>query len=499
MAPKCTLRGDGSNVCWPSLPWGLDPWYFKTMSSWTRPIASAALLACVVPLALAAETEPRHVGGDVMFVSGAAERIGGDGRHQAVTKGMQLLEGDSVKTNAQSHVYVRMRDGGLLVVRPSSELHVDLWRFDPAHPQDSRIKYTLDNGVARHVSGEGAKAARDKFRFNTPMAAIGVRGTDFTVLAEPDVTRIAVASGGVIVNALGNGCRTDGLGPCEGSSAVELFATAKDKLLQLRVGERRPELIDAGSVSAPDLARPPANGEPTAKAKAVPGPGDVDLAQGRGSDVVVAATAEKDKTSSSNSGGDTSTTTPPPVTPPVTPPITPPVIITPIPEPPLAVWGRWASIAANDPGVVSADAILNGRTTLAINSYYLLAANKLGIPYDLPGAGVGSFSLTAHDGVITDKTTGTAVASTASDASLHIDFGTRRFDTSMTVSGGGVTTNISGKGSVDPSGTFITDAFISPTIIQGIVGGKNAGQAYYLYQRMIDSRYGASGATSWTK
>lgn len=461
------------------------------MRSWTRPIASAALLACMGPWAIAAETQPAHIGGEVMFVSGVAERIGQDGRHQAVAKGMQLLEGDFVKTNGQSHVYVRMRDGGLLVVRPSSELHVDLWRFDPAHPQDSRIKYTLESGVARHVSGEGAKAARDKFRFNTPMAAIGVRGTDFTVLAEPAVTRIAVASGGVIVNALGNGCRTDGLGPCEGNSAVELFATAKDKLLQLRVGERRPELIDAGSVAAPDLARPPANGEPTAKAKGGPALGDVDLAQGRGSDVVVAATAEAGKNKTA------APATPPVVTP---PPVTPPpVVVVPVPEPPIAIWGRWQPIASGDTGVVSAADLLNGRLALAANDYYLLAANKPSTPFVMPGAGVGSFKLTAHDGVITDKTTGTAVPSTASNASLQIDFGSRRFDTAMTVSGGPVTTTISGKGSVDGSGNFLTDPFISPTIIQGIVGGKDAGQAYYLYQRTIDSRYGASGATSWGK
>lgn len=457
----------------------------------THSLAAAALVACVTGVSMAAPTEPASVGGEVMFVSGSAERIGADGKRQAVAKGMQLMEGDRVKTNGLSHVYVRMRDGGLLVVRPSSELHVDVWRFDPTHPQDSRIKYTLDNGVARHVSGIGAKAARDKFRFNTPMAAIGVRGTDFTVLADPQVTRIAVASGGVIVNALGNGCKVDGLGPCEGTSAVELFATAKDKLLQLRLGERRPELIDAGSVPAPDLARPPANGEPTARErKAAP---DVDLAQGRGSEVVVLATAEKEK----------ATTAPPPAPPTAPPPVTstisPPPVVTPVPEPPIAIWGRWAAIADKDPGVVSAADILNGRTLVTYNAYYMLGANKLATPIELPGAGVGSFRLTAHDGLITDKLSGGAVQSTASDASLKIDFGSRRFETSMNVSGAGITTNIGAKGSVDPNGTFMSDPFLYPSIIQGIVGGKDAGQALYLYQKNIDGRFGAQGATTWSK
>jgi hypothetical protein len=459
------------------------------MRAWTDPLACAALIAGVVPMTVQAQTaQQAPVGGEVMFVSGVAERVKQEGSRNPVAKGMQLLEGDRVKTDGESHVYVRLRDGGLLVVRPSSDLHVDLWRFDPAQPQDSRIRYTLDNGVARHVSGQAAKAARDKFRFNTPMAAIGVRGTDFTVLANPQVTRIAVKSGGVIVNSFGNGCRVDGLGPCEGGSAVELFSTAKDKLLQLRMGERRPELIDAASAT-PDLARPPAAGEPSARKSNV----EVDVVQARVSDVVaMAAQAEKDK----QAVPPAAVVPPVVVTPPeVVPVVTPP----PPPPPPAAIWGRWAAIAEKDPGVIDAQEVLNGRSLVAINSFYLLAANPPASPLELPGAGVANFRLTGHEGIITDKVTGQNLPTTASDASFRIDFGSRRFDTSMNVTAGDLSTNISGKGSVEANGRFVSDAFASPSTIQGIVGGAQANEAYYLYQRSINSRYGAAGAASWLK
>jgi hypothetical protein len=437
-----------------------------------------ALAAAAVPAAVSAQTATSYVGGEVMFVSGKAERVQKDGATGAVAKGMTLLEGDRIRTDASSHVYVRLRDGGLLVVRPASELHVDLWRFDPAKPQDSQIKYTLDSGVARHVSGQGAKAAREKFRFNTPMAAIGVRGTDFTVLADPTVTRVSVQSGGVIVNSFGDGCRRDALGPCEGASAVELFASAKDKLLQLRVGERRPELIDDPS-AAPDRARPPASGEPVAQRPL--GAPDVKIADPRGGELVE---------------GHVIPSAPPPVTaPPVTAPPPPP----PAPEPALAVWGRWQAIADKDPGVVSAQDVLNGRTTVAINSHYILGANPAVASMALPGAGVANFTLTGHDGVIVDTSTGKGVASTASDARLSIDFGARRFDTSMTVSAGTLSTPISAKGSIESNGRFQSDVFTYPSTISGIVGGTDAGQAAYLYQRSFNGHYEASGATSWRR
>lgn len=430
-------------------------------------LSALALLAG--PLAANAQVSPAHVGGEVMFVSGRADRVQPDGTVGAVAKGMQLVEGDRIKTQPDSHVYVRMRDGGLLVVRPASELHVDVWRFDPSHPQDSQIKYTLDNGVARHVSGKGAKAAREKFRFNTPMAAIGVRGTDFTVLADSRITRVSVQSGGVVVNGFGEGCRAEGIGPCEGPSAVELFASAKDKLLQLRMGERRPELIEDPSGS-PDKSRPAAAGEPTA---GKPLNGDVSVAEARGSEIVGTQVPEK----------------PPVVVPP------PP----PVPEPPVAVWGRWAAIADKDTSVVNVSELLGGRSLVAANRFYMLAANKPASAIELPGAGQASFTLTAHDGVISDKQTGTNMVSTASDAALKIDFGSRRFETSMTVKAGNVSTDISGKGSVESDGRFLSDAFVTPSLIQGIVGGKQASEAAYLYQRAINGRYEASGATSWHK
>jgi hypothetical protein len=437
--------------------------------------AFAALAVPTAVWAQAASSSP--VGGEVMFVSGKAARIQKDGQSNAVGKGMTLLEGDRIRTDGDSHVYVRLRDGGLLVVRPASELHVDLWRYDASRPQDSQIKYTLDNGVARHVSGQGAKAAREKFRFNTPMAAIGVRGTDFTVLADSTVTRVSVQSGGVVMNSFGNGCRPEGLGPCEGASAVELFASARDKLLQVRAGERRPEIIDDPS-AAPDKARPPASGEPVARQPLEAS--DVQIADARGSEVLGAIP------------GDTPPTAPPPV-------VTPPPPPAPAPQDPVGVWGRWNAIAAQDPGVVTAAEVLQGRSLVGINRYYVLAANASTTSMALPNAGVGTFNLTAHDGIITDTKAGTSVASTASDAKLAIDFGTRRFDTSMNVSAGNLSTQIAAKGSVDAAGRFQSDTFAYPSTINGVVGGNGAPEAMYIYQRSFGSQYLATGGTTWRK
>ena len=56
----------------------------------------------------------------------------------------------------------------MMSVRPNSELHIVAYSFDQVDPTNSLIKFNLVEGTARSVSGEAAKAARERFRLNTP-------------------------------------------------------------------------------------------------------------------------------------------------------------------------------------------------------------------------------------------------------------------------------------------------------------------------------------------
>ena len=83
------------------------------------------------------------------------------------------------------------------------------------------IKLNLLEGTARTVSGEAAKTARDRYRLNTPIAAIGVRGTDFVVSTTPDSLKALVNDGAIVVAPFSTQCLESGTGPCNFNS-VEL-------------------------------------------------------------------------------------------------------------------------------------------------------------------------------------------------------------------------------------------------------------------------------------
>ena len=133
---------------------------------------------------------------------GKASRSSQDGTRELLQQGSWVAEGDKIVTQSNGHVHVRFVDDALVSVRPNSQLLIDRYDYNARFPERSAVKFELQEGVARAISGEAAKAARDRFRLNTPIAAIGVRGTDFVISADRGTTRALVNEGSIVMAPL---------------------------------------------------------------------------------------------------------------------------------------------------------------------------------------------------------------------------------------------------------------------------------------------------------
>ena len=162
-------------------------------------IAAVLLLAVSMPqFAKAAEPSNLTVAGHVAFVNGQVLLSQQGKPNRSVQTGDPVFVGDHIQTLANSQLHLRMVDNAFLALRPSSQLVISAYQFDKDQPQASKIRIDLEQGTSRAVSGKGGQAAKNQYRFNTPLAAIGLRGTDYTVLADAEKTRVSVAQGGVI-------------------------------------------------------------------------------------------------------------------------------------------------------------------------------------------------------------------------------------------------------------------------------------------------------------
>ena len=186
-----------------------------------------------------------------------------DGQRAPLVRGQQVDVGQRLITRDGGHLHVRMKDGGLVAIRPNSVLEIQVFDYESGKPADGKVRYRLQEGVARSVTGAIGEANKDAFRFNTPVAAIGVRGTDFVTFSDARSTRVSVKSGAVVVAALSDGCRAEGFGACL-EHAIALRAGNASSYVEVTQKDRTPRLLQDNHLMTPDRVSPPRSDEPVA-------------------------------------------------------------------------------------------------------------------------------------------------------------------------------------------------------------------------------------------
>jgi hypothetical protein len=418
-------------------------------------------------------------------VTFSAGKVQAGGSARALRAGDTVEENERLVTGADGYLYLRTPDRGFLILRPNSEARIVQYQYDPARPTETRAKIELVRGVARAVSGQGVQQAKEHFRFNTPVAAIGIRGTDFSVFTDTSVSRATVRSGAIAMSGFGGDCLPSGSGPCAG--AVELSAHTPDAILQIRSGQTRPEQLDVRSRSlAPDRIAPPMVDELVGKVSGHP---TTDRSPQAGQLPNAEAPAQP-------STPTVPTTPPVVVTPPA--PVPPPDPILPADAPRLVNWGRWQAIANLPANTTITNAMLSDGSLAAMLGPFALIKNT-GTSFTLPREGNASFVLRDHEGYF--RTTGGAVleSAVASNASLNVDFAKRSFQTGMTLTGATLQTTVNASGSIGTDGLMSSSLTKSDTSIRGTLAGPQGSQAAYLYQRAVTDTITAVGATYWTR
>lgn len=206
--------------------------------------ALLALATLALPVPARADALPPAVG-HVSLLIGEAKVLRKGGTVEALKRGASIQVGDRVETGANGHVHVRFIDNAAVSVRPDSSLEIQAYRFDAANPLGNEVRLVLDQGTSRSISGGATQADKNRFRLNTPLAAIGVRGTDFVVQASDSGVRATVAEGAIVVGALGAGCSATGLGPCQGAQARVLSADMGRLMVEVQRDDQVARLVPA--------------------------------------------------------------------------------------------------------------------------------------------------------------------------------------------------------------------------------------------------------------
>jgi hypothetical protein len=451
---------------------------------WRSLVFIALALGTQVQAARAADA------GKIIFVAGKAEVAG-----RPAVDGAPVQEGQMLSTGGDGFLYIKTIDSGLFILRPNTQARIATYQVDDKNPANTRVKFELLSGVARSKSGNAVKQARQNFRFNTPVAAIGVRGTDFTVFTDNDTSRVAVISGAIVMSGFGAACNPGGAGPCEGSASRELSAAQRGLLLQMQRGQAAPQLLQ-GSTMSPDQVSPPRADEPLAHATA---------AGGGSAGVSAQPNLDAQKTVGLVKAVDKPAPLPPP------PPQQPAPVVT-LPPPPLEarialpdrniVWGRWQVVAGLPPGFNLAQ-IKEQNDLLSLNTDYALLRSRGTESYVAPNNGSIGFQLKAGEAFIYTNYTPsfrTEAPASLTNGTLTVDFGNKSFATGVDVTSATESFRLSGGGTVGLDGQLHGGQPSSQhgvMNLQGLLSKQNGGSAAYIFDSRLDEKRTMNGVTYW--
>ena len=429
-------------------------------------IAAVLLLAVLMPsMVKAAEATNLTVAGHVAFVNGQVVLAQQGKPNRSVQTGDPVYVGDHIQTLANSQLHLRMVDNAFLALRPSSQLVISAYQYDKDQPQASKIRIDLEQGTSRAVSGKGGQAAKNQYRFNTPLAAIGLRGTDYTVWADAERTRVSVAQGGVIVSPLGPDCLMSQLGPCASALSRELTSGTPNLFIEITANQA-PKLLQKHSDTS---------SKATGVSMASSAPAKLDtlqqsIEQKNVADQVNnvdAATNVANQTARYES---------------------------------IAKWGRWTALVQQLPqgseSINKAFAQIPNLEIVNSNDVFALAYPGQ-TPIRLPDQGRAQFSLVAAEAYVKDKDFLSRAG--VKSGQLEIDFAQNLFNTQLAVAINAATIDtVKSQGAIDRFGRMTSNGALSNANVNGIVLNKGL-EATYLFDKSLASGGVLSGVAQWAR
>ncbi len=191
----------------------------------------AFLFIIGLPLAANAADDPAGIG-VVDKVENEAKIVTGDTAITAII-GTPIHMRDELRTGAEGRLKITFRDETVLTLGEKASVVIDRYVFDP----DGQVGETVlqaTKGAFRFASGKIKDLKQSKIAVSTPVADIGVRGTEFwggpmegdygVLLLEGEVT-VSNQAGSVTLSAAGQG--TDIPSPLDPPGAVKPWAADK--------------------------------------------------------------------------------------------------------------------------------------------------------------------------------------------------------------------------------------------------------------------------------
>jgi len=116
-----------------------------------------------------------------MVVASRGEVIAlSNGGSRELKQGDFIYVNDEILTSGRSFAVLQFTDGAKVTVRPDSTLIIEQYLY--AGNDDDEATLNLVSGGLRVITGAMAKNNPENYKVRTPVALMGVRGTEFSIM-----------------------------------------------------------------------------------------------------------------------------------------------------------------------------------------------------------------------------------------------------------------------------------------------------------------------------
>lgn len=203
--------------------------------------------------------------GQMVWVKGSVTAIDPQNVSRVLARQAPLYEGDKIVTNNSGSGQLVFTDGSLLAVRSDTEIILTQYHYDKkTAPQENHFLLNLIKGGFRTITGFIAHSDPDNYAVKTPVATIGVRGTDYSLFYSTSIGLNAKLNQGRIVVA--NNAGKIELNVALNKIYAQITDLNKTPVIQTNpttdVFNKQPAIIPAPAPTSGG-SPPPSNGSPS--------------------------------------------------------------------------------------------------------------------------------------------------------------------------------------------------------------------------------------------
>jgi hypothetical protein len=157
---------------------------------------SGAMIALAISAAFPITAQA--AAGRVEFAIGGVTATTAGGESRALSKGAEINSGDTIKTT-DGRVQVRFTDGGYMSLQPNTEFVVESYNYDGKQDGSERGFFRLVEGGLRAITGIVGRTNRHAYRVATPVATIGIRGSEYLAEHRQQKLKVRVIGGSIFI------------------------------------------------------------------------------------------------------------------------------------------------------------------------------------------------------------------------------------------------------------------------------------------------------------